>query len=310
MRTVRSAAIAALLSCSLITPAFASHITPTIAPSTAATPEMVNNCETYRTTIANTAYAPREFTASRVDYVVYSIAWNADADSSVPDNLTRKPLGSVVSFSNFDFTGVNTSNMGRSGGSVNLFSDAVIAKTVNYSNSSVEVTDTYSGQVNYDYKCVLTEKITIPGQPAGQRLEKIGECVSRIQTAGSQQNDAQEFCKIEANRQQVFDPGAPDTYDYQETLTYGLPFGGFGAVSAPITGTAQRLNENAGPWTFQNQSLPVTAMICNNPGSKGGAWRGANGYSGAGCTTAVFDMAQQLRGNDFAIIPSNSLPAS
>jgi hypothetical protein len=307
MRFINSSAIAALLSCSLMTPANAATITPIVSPSTAVTQDMVNNCEAYRQT-ANSVYAPKFYSSVRVDYVVYAIAWNADADSSVADDLTRKPLGSVVSFSNLDLTGVNVSNMGRSGGSVNLFSDAVIARTVNYSNSSVEVTDTYSGTVNYDYKCVLTERITIPGTPAGQRLEDQGECASRV--AKTDIPMPGQYCQNEANREQVYDPGTPDTYDYQETLTYGLPFGGLGAVTASITGTAQRLDENAGPWTFQNQSLPVTAMICNNPGSKGGAWRGANGYSGAGCTTEVFNAAQQLRGNDFVIIPSNSLPAS
>jgi len=310
MKAIKLAACAALASTCLTTPATAA-ITPTSTPSTAVTAEMTTQCAAYLASL-NTTYAPREFTSVAVENVTYTITWNSTPTSSTPDNSTRQPLGTVTGFSNLSFENVTEASLGRTGGSPNMFSNAVTAHTVSYSNSSVQVTDTYDGTVNYGYFCTPTEKVTTPalglhkwtgptraGDPAKENCESIN-------SGAHVDSDRGANCEWEQTQ-----AGGTD-YVVRTELSYGYPFGGVGAVTASIQGTDTRTDTNAGPWTFENQNLAVTALVCNNPGSKGGTWRNANGYTGGLCTpitNAFYTNAPTLAGNNFGTLyPSNSVP--
>lgn len=322
MRSVKSAAIAALLSCSLMTPAEAA-ITPTSSPSTSVLPEMETQCAAYLTFLQNGgAGAGRVFTVVAVEHVVYSIEWGATPTSRTEIAGTRAPAAgaSVVSYSDVSAAGADPSRIGRNGGSPNLFADDAVARTVVYSNSTYQTLDSYAGTVNYNYHCTPTERVTTTG-PAVTRMETQSECVERVRNDealqatpefiayGSDQGNAfGAYCQD--HRINITVPGEEATAEapnYQ--LSKGYPWAGEGAVTRDITGTDTGMEMNGGQHSFDNQNLRVTAVVCNSPGSKGGTWTPQNGYSGMNCNSTFFSTARQVSGNNFGpYIPSNSLP--
>jgi hypothetical protein len=342
MKNIRRVAIAALLSCSLMTPVSAVP-TATSTPSTAVTSEMTAQCDRYLAFL-NSSMSPRTFTTVTVDDVRYFVSWASAPTTRVEIPGTRAIAAgaTVVSYSNvFVPADVNPARFGRTGGSVNLFTPDAIARTVVWSNSTYSTTDTYEGTVNYNYNCTPTERVVTPGTPGTPDipatpgvLESQSDCVHRVQndlalqatveyqqvaSQTSQQGAPGAWCQdhkimIGGTPAIPGTPGTPDTFAdvVQYGLSKGFPWAGEGELTpTTVTGTDTGFEANGGQHSFDNQNLKVVALVCNNPGSKGGTWRGANGYSGVGCTTAFFLTAPQLSGNDFGTyVPSNSLPTN
>jgi hypothetical protein len=214
------------------------------------------------------------------------------------------------------------SRIGRNGGSPNLFADDAVASTVVYSNSTYETIDTFGGTVNYVYSCLPTEKVVTPGTPGTPATpavfgpEDFDRCVVRVAGTGVVPG---QYCKDPLNLlpnvlitpEVPGTPGTPETTDYlvRQNLSYGYPFGGVGEVTASVTGTDSGVELNGGQFSFNNQNLRVTAVVCNSPGRIGGTWTPQNSYSGLNCNNTFFSTARQVSGNNFGLfIPSNSLP--
>jgi hypothetical protein len=323
MKNIDRAAIAALLSCSLMTPAH-SAITPTTTPNnTTPTAEMTTTCNNYLASL-NSMYAPRVFSSVAVENIVYTIDWDLTSKTSVEQPGTRfAAVGStIVSFADVYSNG--GSGVGRKGGSPNLFAQGT-AKTVTASDSGYKTTDTYSGTVNYGYHCTPTE--TVAPSPALGFHEWTGpeqagdpakvNCES-INSGPHETSDRGENCTW---RETV--PAELGGQVVRYNLSKGFPWAGEGYATAPITGTDEStVLSGGGLYTFHNQNFSVVALVCNSPGSRGGTWTAKNGYTGGamggasttaapvqGCNTPYFLVAPQISGNDFGtVIPSNSLP--
>lgn len=311
------AALAALLSCSLMTPAYA-VVNPTLiqvqnVPLLSSNAAMEQQCRDYVASLNQQfAMQARTFVRADVENVTYSVLWSTTPTSVVAIESTRVPApGATISnASNFTMPGV--AHLVRTGGSPNLFADNVIAHTATFSDTAVDQTETYNGEATYGFFCSPYERIDTPRT---EERETQGECASRVAKLDTPVPG--NFCHeqdangVYINRLVIGTTGGGSIEQKVPGLSVGYPNGGQGIVSAgTLIGTQTVNNPHAGPATLNNVNVLVTALVCNNPGPKGGTWRGANGYSGFGCDTAAFGGAPTTSGNSFTMLPSNSLPSS
>ncbi|HEY8434961.1 MAG TPA: hypothetical protein VIK68_10170 [Sphingomicrobium sp.] len=249
--------------------------------------------------------------ANATDGITYTVVGSFTGQSSVygaevsgtrveiPGTRQIAPGAHVLSFTNVDASGAT--HLSRNGQSPNIFATDAVAHTVTYDNSTYDFNATYNITTTFSYACDVTQHI--PATPSTTRLETQGECADRVAhdpDLGPHVNPGQ-YCLILSNRQMITVPGTPaqDNADPQDSST--------GTLDQAGTASGQDTELNGGPYTFQNQSLQVSAVVCNSPGSKGGTWRAQNGYLGLGgaCSTATFLSLPPNTG-----IPSVSLPTS
>ena len=217
--------------------------------------------------------------------------------TETPGSRQIAPGALVVSFSNVDASGA--SHLSRNGLSPNIFATDAVAHTVTYDNSTYAFTATYNITTTFSYSCDVTQHIAaVPGSTG---LETEGDCASRVAQdpeLGPHVNPGL-YCLDLSHRLTVTTPGTPaqDNADPEDSTT--------GTVDQAGTASGGDTELNGGLYTFQNQSLQVSAVVCNSPGSKAGSWRAQNSYAGAGgaCSTATFMSLAPNTG-----IPSVSLP--
>ena len=316
MHKFNRAALGALLSCSLMTPAYAIVNPQTIQiqtpPVLASNAAMEQQCRDYVASLnLQFAVQGRTFVRADVENVTYSVAWSATPTSVVPIESTRVPaIGATISNAS-NFTMPALAHFVRTGGSANLFADNVIAHTATFSDTAVDQMETYSGEATYGFFCTPYETIVTPGT---EQRETQGECASRVAkletpVPGNYCHE-QDANGVYINRLVTGTTGGGSIEQKVQSLSFGYPYGGQGVISAgTLIGTQTVNNPHAGPATLNNVNIQVTALVCNNPGPKGGTWRGANGYGGTGCDTAAFNAALTTSGNIFTMLPSNSLPS-
>jgi hypothetical protein len=92
------------------------------------------------------------------------------------------------------------------------------------------------------------------------------------------------------------------------------------AVNQDQNDTLDAFEDHGGRVDVTGEYFVGKAVICISPGSKGGAWRAQNGYSGgsfsgpaAGCNTPYFKIAPTLSGTTtsqgtFTSVPNYNLP--
>jgi hypothetical protein len=232
----------------------------------------------------------------------YGTETAGDVRTEIPGTRAIAPGATVLSFTNVDASGA--SHLSRNGLSPNIFATDAVAHTVTYSNSTYDFTGTFNITTTFSFSCDVTEHI--PAVAPSTRTETEGECASRIATSDDPALKPPAinpglYCMDPDHRLTITVPGTPaqDNADPQDSTT--------GTVDQAGTALGQDTELNGGPFTFNNQSLQVSAVVCISPGSKGGAWKPQNGYLGGGgtCSTATF-LALPPTGS----IPSVSLPSS
>jgi hypothetical protein len=286
--------------------------TPALATVSGTIPDQVAGSDATSTRDGACALVVANLNANAATGVSYTVIANWTGQSSVygdevpgtrsetPGTRQIAPGALVVSFSNVDASGA--SHLSRNGNSPNIFATDAVAHTVTYDNSTYAFTATYNISTTFSYSCDVTKHVA--GTPATSRLEDFEECVTRMAQDGVA-NGVQVpgiYCKDVNNRITINVPGTdPQTNPDAEDSTTG--------TAGPQAGTASGGDTelNGGQYTFQNQSLPVSAVVCISPGSKGGSWKAQNLYAGLGgtCSTATFMSLPPNTG-----IPSVSLPTS
>lgn len=229
---------------------------------------------------------------------VYGSETAGDIRTEVPGSRQIAPGAQVLSFTNVDASGA--SHLSRNGLSPNIFATDAVAHTVTYDNSTYNFTGTFNITTTFNYSCDVTKHIAATA--ASSRPETFDECVQRIAQSDPQLVPGI-YCKDPDHLQTVVVPGNPqqDLPDAEDSTT--------GSVDQAGTATGGDTELNGGPYTFQNQSLQVSAVVCISPGPKGGSWKGANLYptlggAGGACNTTTFMGLAPNTG-----IPSVSLPS-
>lgn len=255
------------------------------------------------------ALVETQLNAAATDGITYTVAasWTGqssaygsevagDVRTEVPGSRQIAPGAQVVSFSNVDASGA--SHLTRNGKSPNIFALDAVAHTVTYDNSTYDYTGTFNITTTFSYACSATQHI--PAVQGTTRLETQGECADRVThdpDLGPHVIPGQ-YCLDLSHRLNVTVPGTPaqDNADPEDSTT--------GTVDQAGTATGGDTELNGGQYTFQNQSLPVAAVVCISPTKNPGTWRAANNYAGLGGTCG-YTLFQSL---GTSTIPSNSLP--
>lgn len=329
MKTIRYAAIAALISTSF-TP-----LSLTTGPAAAAVPttaDMEAVCATYDTDGSGTNYQVVTTAGAEVQGTP-----TGDPSTIVNDESTRVANHSTASspWGTIQYFG----NAGRHGGSVNLFAQSGYPG-ITYAGSLVDQnwdlfqTDTYnfSCQVQH-WEIVGYHSETVPGTPVqgyyinwdwghGQGTDN--------GTGGDPNAPPQGSCEAHNNTGPSWAQWGEDTEQCKFIVT--APAVPESTIQVPDydfvnSGAAIERSLTNGPYYVETvlyasgvaQAVPVTetdnapyfagdGVVCINPGKKGGTWTAKAGWTHPEqCTTAYFTTAPYISGAN--VFSSNSLPA-
>jgi hypothetical protein len=292
MRIVKTAAIAALLSCSLMTPVTPAYAEVLPAPSQA---DMLAVC---------TADMITSLGYSTTDYRVAVQSTDIDygPDTAVAgseyqlEGSKRADLTSVIYYAGFTKA---ADPLVRIGGSPNLWGQA--AFTEKYSTRTlVDVWAKFERSITYEWTCAREKRVVT--------LVESGPNNDNIQNGGNQQGNngcgngntgpnSEGKC-VKEEISWVADGTEIKTQD-----------GGTEARPDAFV----RTDSLAEPFLMETGTFLVEgvyALACISPGSKGGTWRAKEYYTGGNCSTATFNAASTVAGRTFDPIASNSLPAN
>jgi hypothetical protein len=203
----------------------------------------------------------------------------------------------------------------RTGGSVNLFGDQV-ATQKNWSNSEYDFNADFATVTTYAYSCIVTQQTetyhpAVPPTPIqgyyvncdfgnGQGNDNSGVCEDGSQPQGScAAHNAQgssfprwgtdtEQCKFIKTADATL---GSDAYWELDTPTARPDLTTLHTIDETNTASAMGHEVNGGPFTQIGNWLAGKVVVCNSPTRLPGVWRAQNGYSGAKCTTAYFNIA-------------------
>jgi hypothetical protein len=304
MKTVKYAAIAALLSCSLLTP-----VTPAFsAPAPTAT-DMQSVCNAY---ILDSNYT------ATVNNVGQSTGAPQDMPGTEQDFNFRADLNGPFHYSGFTQT---NGPLVRIGGSPNMWTAAAFTQKV-YENTLVDVRVALGTITTYTWNCYVTHRVTSyedanhPGNNNGDNLQDGG---NNNQNNGCGNGDGgpaptspppgcgpkEVITTYYYNypQQVIGDLIATDPATYRTTQTNVSRVGHLGGLPESdfiVSGFFEPTG------TYALACISPTGAVKGNPGS----WRAKNNYTGGQCSTATFNAAPTVAGREFDPIASNSLPSS
>lgn len=300
MKSIKYAAIAALMSTSFITsPAFADGTIGDQTASTDTTTYVDGQCGLLEDSLNASATAGQSFTVES-EIGSQSSEWGTEVSRVIDESTREAAVGAtVLSVANVDASAAT--NLVRNGKSPNIFATDAVAHTVTYSNTTYDYDGLFNISTTFEYNCAVTQHI--PASQGPDEVETEGQCASRVA-----QDDAIKaledytnpglWCLILSHRLSV--PG--DIIEASDPRRTDLDADG--TVVQAGTAHDTRTEENGGQATLNNQSLPVAAVVCISPTKNPGTWRTANLYSNAPvCSRELFDSLAP-----YTIIPSASLP--
>ncbi len=301
MKSIKTAACAALLSTSFFSsPAFATEIPDQVANSTT-TGSITTTCDALEATLdasgdydvegSITGQSSVQGTEILADRVI-------DQDSWAPS------VGATANYNDIDASA--SSKLYRNGKSPNLFVKDALAGTVTWSANSYDFTGNYNITTTFEFTCHVTEHVAAV-LPV---YESENECVARVKVDGSIPSSYNKGFGAWCNEQT---PDHSGNYDNRLKLVDGVDAHDNDDTGLDTTATIDQAGtallagheDFGGVHTYTNQAVPVQTVVCISPGSKGGTWTAKNLYAGLGgtCSTATFNATAPG-----TIIPSASLP--
>jgi hypothetical protein len=235
-------ASSALVLSSLATPAFAT--TPTASGATISA--MQTQCA------ALDAQKSPAFTVVLDQNSISGAATGLAADDGSPYSVGGQQGQGEPQLSNIRATGITGHT---NGGSQNIFTTGeATASWAAYTFNGIIATIT---PYEFSFSCSVTEAVTVPGE-----TENKGQCVSRIQNAGSTRSAAEEFCDDPANRQTTVG-GTTDVPHLSEAgIPVPQPVGGTRTISGELNTAYASLASV--PLVVQNHPV-ANVLACNSP---------------------------------------------
>jgi len=301
MTTMKYAAIAALLSCSLLTP-----VAPAIAAPAPSASDKLAVCQQY---VLDSNYS-----------VIVNNENDVTNDSGPVAGSEHDVNPRADTSGAFDYAGFTRAAdpLVRHGGSPNMWGQAGFTQKV-FRNSLVDVETNYAHTITYNWNCKVTQRVTEfvpadhPGNNNGDNEQDGGNLDLNNGCGNGNGGPApttpppgcgpKEIVTLYIFNHPQSVEGDPIADAPQITAT-GVSRAGH------VTGVPE--SDYIVTGIFAPTGAQTLACISPSNGStvKGnpGGWRAVNGYVGGHCNTATFNAAATVNGQVFDPITSNSLP--
>lgn len=198
----------------------------------------------------------------------------------------------------------------RNGGSVNMFGNQW--STAGYwTDSTYNFTADYDSTFAHAFSCAISQEVyhppvLIPGHGVighyvvdpdanGNEEAKQNSCNAFNAQGTSFEHYGEDHgqCLFVVDEEATEDSYTEEYYD-APALVATLPQT---AIEQDQTDTLTSFEDHGGPVQVTGELFVGKAVICISPGSKGGAWRVQNGYTGTKCTTDWFKVAPTPQGS-------------
>jgi hypothetical protein len=307
MKTIKTVALAALLSTSLVsTPTYADTISPPTGALADATTQAAEQAQCDALAALHDTANGDIWTATVVEGAVTLVSGPTETGNRVIDTSSIVGTGTYVP-SVLEIRG----NPMRIGGSVNMFGDQW-ATAGYYPDSTYNFTADFASTFAHAFSCNIYDAVyhaavhhdAVPAQgyytnPGTHPSEGEGSCQG-LSPANPHWGEDIGACvwTQTAPAQPAYDDPA---YNDEPALVgneAGVP------VNQDQTDNLNGIEDHGGPVQVTGDYHVGQPVICISPGSKGGSWRTQNGYGGgsltgpaAGCNTPYFKIAPYYAGS-------------
>jgi hypothetical protein len=320
MKTIKTVALAALLSTSFITsPALADTVSPPTGNTADATTQAAEQaqCDALAALHGPATGDNDHWSATVAEGAVTLVTGPTETGNRVIDTNTVVGTGTFVP-SVLEIHG----NPVRIGGSVNMFGDQW-ASAGYYPDSTYNFTADFASTWAHAFSCNISQEVYHPAvyHPPVHH-DQVGHWIVDPDAHGNEEantNNCNAFNQslplgppqggnTQANCLYIVDTAAYDDPEYTDPAYWDAP-----ALVGNENGVAvnQDQSDNLNGFEDHGGIVQVTGayhvgqvVICISPGSKGGSWRTQNGYGGgsltgpaAGCNTPYFKIAPYYAGS-------------